>query len=93
MSWTVKDLADYHSKQVWIDSEFIDIVISKWTSYNKKYSYIFQNGRRIVLPSQVAEICSLNEDDSEFNIERNASALLSIIGSTDLTEAFLVSSY
>ena len=93
MSWTVKDLADYHSKQVWIDSEFIDTVVSKWTSYKQNYSYIFQNGRRIVLPSQVAEICSLNEDDSEFNIERNASALLSIIGSTDLTEAFLVSSY
>ena len=73
-------------KNGWIDNEFIDAVIYRWRYYDE-FQYLFQDGTRIILPTQATTILDFLEKNKEFKPVEVAQTMEYLIGEDDLTKA------
>ena len=87
--WNAIELAKDFKKDGWLENEFVDAVIHVWKNYDE-FKYLFQDGRRIILPIMATRFLEYEDNEMKFIPEEIAPIIDYLIGNDDLTNADMV---
>ncbi|KAM0902626.1 hypothetical protein ACQ4PT_019186 [Festuca glaucescens] len=89
VTYSANQLADIFKKNGWIDTEFVDAVISRWRHYDE-FKYLFQDGKRVILPVHASALLQITSQDDEFKPYEVAETMKYLIADDDLMKADMI---
>ena len=89
MKWNAIQVAEDFKKNGWLEYELIDAVINVWKNYDE-FKYLFQDGRRIILPIMATRILGYDDKEMKFIPKEIDPIMDYLIGNDDLTNADMV---